>query len=402
LKEYFYTGKNADGEIQKGTIEAESEEGAAKYLNDHKIFPIRIVDKTKSGLNALAILNHVSSKEKVFFIRQLATTINAGLPVTQALVTLSSESGKGPLEVIIEQIVRDVSGGSTLSDAFAKYPKLFSSIDITLIRAGESSGSLDVVLSRLADSTENEYRIASKIRGAMIYPAFVMLLIAGVMIVMNYFVLPKMKELYSSFGSAKLPAITQGLMAVNQFSTQYWYILVIIIVMIIAAVRWYLSTTSGRFQYDRVKLIMPAFGKFFRSVYMGRFTRTLSGLIASGVSILDALRIVTDATGNTVIAAEIQKCIPKVKSGTPLSKPLKESPYFPPIVSQMVKIGEDTGEIDKMLTNLANYFEEDVSNFVSAITSVIEPFIIIVLGGVVGFILIAVMLPIYQFGGILQ
>jgi len=401
LKEYLYSGKNADGEVQKGSIEAESEEGAAKYLNDHHIFPIHIYEKNKSGLSRLAIFSHVSSKEKVFFIRQLATTINAGLPVSQALVTLSSESGKGALEDIITQIVRDVGGGSTLSDAFAKYPKVFSTIDITLIRAGESSGSLDVVLLRLADSTENEYKIASKIRGAMVYPIFVLVLIMGVLVVMNYYVLPKMKDLYASFNGAKLPAVTQGLMAVNQFSTQYWYIMIILLVGFVVAARWYLSTSIGRFQYDHFKLIVPAFGKFFRSVYMGRFTRTLAGLIGSGVSILDALRIVTNATGNVVIAEEIKKCIPKVKSGTPLSKPLKESPYFPPIVSQMVKIGEETGEIDKMLTNLAEYFEDDVSSFVSAITSVMEPFIIITLAVIVGFILIAVMLPIYQFGSVL-
>jgi len=400
LKEFFYSGKNHDGEIQKGSIEAENEEGAAKYLNDHNIYPIRISEKNKNTFG-LAILNHVSAKEKVFFIRQLSTTISAGLPVSQALVTLSEGSKKGPLQDIVTQIVRDVGGGSTLADAFGKYPKLFNVIDVTLIKAGESSGSLDAVLSRLADSTENEYRISSKIRGAMVYPAFVIVLIMGVLVVMNYFVLPKMKELYASFGKAKLPAVTQGLMTANEFTTKYWYIMIVLIIGLIVLFRWYLTTSAGRHQYDYFKLIMPGFGKFFQSVYMSRFTRTLAGLISSGVSILDALRIVTNATGNVVIADEIRKVIPKVKAGTPLSKPLKESPNFPPIVSQMVGIGEETGDIDKMLTNLANYFDDEVSSFVSAITSVIEPFIIITLAGIVGFILIAVMLPIYQFGSVL-
>ncbi len=396
MREYNYVAKTKDGDRIKGILEAESEDAAVKLLSQKDLFPVSIEAKQASSLS---IFGGVSAKDKVFLVRQLATILNAGLPVSQALATLSGQTTNKVVKNILEQVSRDVEAGSKLSVAFAQYPKLFNSIDITLISSGEASGTLDKVLTRLANNIENDFKIRRSVRNAMIYPAFILAVVVVIVIGMNWFVLPKMEGIYASFG-AKLPLVTQIMMNTSHFANTYWYIVLGFVIGMVLLVRWAISTPVGRYYLDNYYLTMPLLGKFFQNVYMGRFARTLSGLVGSGVSILDSLQITIDAVGNKVIADDIRDFVSKVKSGTPLSKPIKDNPHFPSIVGQMVAIGEQSGEMDGMLEKLAEYFEEEVDSFVKNLASIIEPVIIILLAVIIGFILIAVMLPIYRFGAI--
>jgi type IV pilus assembly protein PilC len=397
MREYNYVAKNEDGEKFKGTLEAESEEAAVKLLSAKDLFPVSIDRKQESSFS---LFGGVSPKDKVFLVRQLATILNAGLPISQALATLSNQTANATLKNILEQVARDVEGGTNLSTSFAQYPKLFTNIEITLIASGEASGTLDKVLVRLANNIENDFKMRRIIQNAMIYPAFILATIILVIVGMNIFVLPKMESIYASFNGAQLPAVTKVMMSVSHFANTYWYILFFVIVGLILLTRWAISTPVGRYYVDDMKLKMPTLGKFFQNVYMARFTRTLSGLVGSGVSILDSLKITIDSVGNKIIGDDIKIFADKVKAGIPLSTPVKENEHFPSIVGQMIAIGEQSGEMDAMLEKLAEYFEDEVDSFVKNISSVIEPIVILLLAFMIGFILIAVMLPIYRFGAI--
>lgn len=396
--EYTYVAKSKDGEIIKGEVEADSESAAGKLLTSRDLYPINIFVKEKSSFS---LLNRVSVKDKSFLIRQLATTINAGLPISQALNTLKEQLTNTKLKTVLEQVSRDVEGGAPLSTAFSRFPDIFSQIDVTLIAAGETSGTLDKVMLRLANSIENEYRVTRKIRSALAYPAFVLVVIVGVVIVMTVYVMPQMEGLYQSFG-AELPLMTRVALAISHGITRYALYILFVLGAIGVLISRYIKTDQGRLMWDRMKLSMPVFGQFMQKVYLARFARTLSGLIGSGVSLLDSLNIVAKAIGNKQYYNLIMDAARKVKGGVPLSTPLKAAKEFPPIVSQMVRVGEQTGEIDNMLTNLADYYEEEVDNFVKSMTSIIEPVVIVIMGVVVGFLLVAIMLPIYNLGSVIK
>jgi type IV pilus assembly protein PilC len=392
--EYTYVAKTKDGEIQKGTVEAENQSAAAKVLTNRDLFPIDVFVRDKSTFN---FFNKVSVKEKSFLIRQLATTINAGLPIAQALQTLREQITNKKLASILEQVSRDVEGGMPLSASFSRFPEAFTQIDVTLLAAGETSGTLDKVMLRLADTIENEYRVNQKIKSAFTYPSFILVVVVGVIAIMSIYVMPQMEGLYSSFGS-QLPLLTRITLGFTHGFTKYSPFLLIIAIAGFFGLRSYVSTENGRYVWDRFKLSVPIIGSFLRKVYLGRFSRTLSGLVGSGVSLLDSLGIVSRAIGNKIYYIEILEAAKKVKGGQPLSAPLKNNENFPPIVSQMVHVGEQTGEIDTMLSNLADYYEEEVNTFVKNMTSILEPVVIVIMGVVVGFLLVAIMLPIYQIG----
>lgn len=395
--EYTYVAKTKDGDIVKGAVEADSESAAGKVLTGRELYPINISVKEKSSFN---LLNRVSVKDKAFLIRQLATTINAGLPISQALNTLKEQIVNKKLKEVLEQVSRDVEGGMPLSTSFSRFPDVFSQIDVTLLAAGETSGTLDKVMIRLANTIENEYRIKRKIRSAMAYPSFIFVVIIGVIVIMTMYVMPQMEGLYASFG-AKLPLLTRIALGISHGVTRYGIFILLILGAIVALLNRYIQTENGRLNWDKLKLSTPIIGLFLQKVYLARFARTLSGLVGSGVSILDSLSIVAKAIGNKVYENLILEAAKKVKGGIPLSTPLKSNKEFPPIVSQMVRVGEQTGEIDNMLTNLADYYEEEVDNFVKSMTSIIEPVVIVIMAVIVGFLLVAIMLPIYSIGKVI-
>lgn len=398
MRDFFYTAKNKDGEVIKGQLEANDESSAAKLLTSKGLYPVAIVLKEK---NSFALFGRVSLKDKSFFFRQLSTTISAGLPITQALTIIKDQIANKSFREVVEQIIRDVEGGSQLSASMGKFPDIFAGVETTLVAAGETSGSLDKTLIRVADSIEGNYRITRKLRSALAYPGFILGVVAVVLVMMTVYVMPQMKGLYASF-NAKLPPLTASMLSFSDILQKYGIIFLLIIAGIVVGLRYAVKKTEkGRLTWDTLKLRIPVISKFLVQVYASRFARTMAGLLGSGVSITDSLAITSNAIGNVIYRDFLIKTTTKVKEGIPLSKPIKDGGLFPSIVPQMLLVGEQTGEIDNMLSRLADYFDEEVDNAVKSITSILEPFIIVVLGGAVGVMLIAIMLPIYSLGKIM-
>ncbi len=393
---FSYKAKNSDGEFVKGQIEAQNESAAAKVLSGKKLYPIEISMQQEAGLT---IFNRVSMKEKLLFTRQLSATLSAGLPITQALETIAEQTRAKALQQIIAKIVGDVEGGMSLSSSFSRFPQVFTRIDIALVESGEASGTLDKVLIRLADSIEKDYKMLKKVRSALAYPLFILGVVAIVVTLMTVYVMPQMEKLYKDFNS-DLPAITRSLLATSHFLANYGVFVIFAIVMAAVFLRFYLTTKPGRYIWDNVRLKLPILAPFLRSLYAARFSRTMAGLVGSGVSLLDSLNITASAVGNVVVAEAIYEAAKEVKGGKPLSKPLRDSGVFSPIVPQMVSVGEQTGEMDAMFSNLADYFDDEVDNFIRSITSILEPFIIVIMGSIVAVILVAVMMPVYNIGKI--
>ncbi len=392
--EYNYKAKTKDGDIQTGVVEAENESAAAKVLTSKDLFPILVTTRESHSFN---FLKNVPVKQKVVFVRQLATTITAGLPIAQAINMIKDQVSNENLKNILVQVGRDIEGGSSLSASLNRFPGTFSQVDITLIAAGETSGSLDKVLMRLADTTESDYQISRKMRSAFIYPGFVLAVVIGVVILMSVYVMPQMQGLFDSF-NAKLPLVTRIVIGTSNAINHYGLMLVAIIAAIVGAIYWYVRTPDGRFLKDRLVIKIPVIGGFLIKVYTSRLTHTLAGLVGSGVSLVDALAISSRAMGNKVYENSIKAASEKVKTGVALSAYVNHDHLFDAMVPQMIKVGEETGELDTMLTNLANYFDEEVDNFVKSLSSIIEPVLIVVMGVFVAIILVAIMLPIYSIG----
>jgi type IV pilus assembly protein PilC len=398
MRDFTYVAKTKDGEIARGSMEAQDETAAAKLLSSKGLYPVSISVKEKSSFT---FFNRVSMKDKSFFARQLATTISAGLPITQALTIIKDQITKKTFREVIEQIIRDVEGGMQLSSSMMRFGDIFSSVEVTLVSAGETSGTLDKSLIRMADSLESDYRINRKIRSALAYPMFILAIVGLVVVLMTLYVMPQMKGLYASF-NAQLPPLTQAMLSISDVLQKYGIVVLLLLVAIYFGLEyWIKRTDTGRYSWDMLKIKTPVINAFLMEVYASRFARTMSGLIGSGVSIIDSLNITSKAIGNVHYRDFLISAAEKVKGGIPLSTPLKQTELFPPIVSQMLLVGEQTGEIDNMLSRLADYFDEEVDNQVKSITSIIEPFIIVIMGGVVCLLLVAIMLPIYSLGKIL-
>jgi type IV pilus assembly protein PilC len=396
MKVFSYVGKNKDGELVNGEIEAENEMAASRVLTSRDVAPITISGEMPTSFN---FFNRVSLKEKVLIVRQLATMINAGLPIAQALKTIEMQNSKASIKKLLSQTTSDIEGGSQLSVAFSRFPEVFSQLDVTLIASGETSGSLDKALLRMADQLEKQQSLMRKVRGALVYPAFILVVVVAVVVVMIVYVMPQMDGLYQSFG-AKLPFLTRFFIAAGKVLGKIGPLVILALIGLSMYVYAAIKRPFGRKIWDNFKLHLYAINTLLVKMYMARFARTLSGLVSSGVPLLDSLNIVSKAIGNVVYQDIVVEAAEKVKSGIALSEALKENPEFPAVVPQMIAVGEKTGELDNMLSNLADYYEEEVDVAVKSISGLIEPIIIVVLGGTVAVILVAIMLPIYQIGKI--
>lgn len=400
MKEYTYKSRNINGEMVEGTIEAENKQSAANLLLSKKLTAVDIKEGSQKDLN-IPFLNKVRTKDKVFFVRQLATMTKAGLPISQALNTLNNQSTSAPVRKMIEQMTRDIEAGDSLSTAFSK-AKVFNHTDVSMITAGEASGKLDEVLEKMAQQSEKRYKTMKKIRGAFIYPSFLVVVVIAVLVLMLIYVLPQMEGLYQSFGAAKLPLPTRVLIGASNFLKHYYWLVLGVMVIVFFAFRMYVRTDSGRYLWHAVKLKIPLMGKFLQMSYVAIFTQTMSSLIASGVPILDALRIVSETMPNVIYRDAVIEVQDKVKQGKNLSSSLKENPLFPVMLAQMMGVGESTGEVDTMLQNLADYYSDEIDNWVKSFQSLMEPIIIVFMGVSVGGIMISVILPIYTLSSIIK
>lgn len=393
---FVYTARDTTtNKVIHSTVQAESERAAAKLLMAQGIMPLEIIEQSKNQNFVQRFMNRVSAKDRIIFTRQLATLINAGLPLAQSLHTLAEQTQSKQLKVVINDVITAVEGGSALSVAFSKHPEVFNEVYIALIAAGEVSGTLDQALERIADQQEKDAELLGKVRGAMIYPAIVLVVIIAVIGFMMFTVVPQIQRLYKDL-KRELPFTTAILVDVTNFLITYWWLVLIILVAIIYFTQRYFKTDAGREVLDTLKIRMPVFGSIFLKLYMARFTRTGQTLLATGVPMLEMLRISAQSVNNVVISKSIMRAAEKVKGGKALSLALKNDDNILPLVSQMISVGEQSGGIDKMMGKAAAYYENELDTTIRSISTAIEPILMVVLALMAGFMVGAILLPVYQ------
>jgi type IV pilus assembly protein PilC len=394
---FRYTARDpGTGQTIKAEVQADNEQSAATLIRKEGLVPIdiKLADRVSGGLLA-KFGQRIRIKDKVLFSRQLATLINAGLPLVQSLRTVAQQTTSKPLKVIINDVINDVEAGSTLAAAMAKHPKAFNQIYISLVSAGEASGTLDKALDRLALQQEKDADLISKIRGAMVYPLIVVAVMIGVLGFMIVKVLPQVQTLYAGLPGATLPLITRILLSISHLVIKFWWVLIIVIIFIaIFTTRW-ARTLTGRSVVDEAKMKLPPFGALFMKMYMARFSRTGTTLVASGVPLIQMLQITGEAVNNVHIQASIKKASEKVKGGKALSESLKGDPNFLALVPNMISIGEQSGSLEQMLGKTAEYYEKEVDDQIKSISTIIEPVLMVLLGVAAFTIVAAVLLPIY-------
>lgn len=394
MKRYNYRAKEKEtGKAVKGTIQAENEQIAGRLLIEQGYIPETVVEE---GTGLFGGKGRVTAKDRITFTRQLATLIGAGLPLATSLRTVANQTQAKAMKVIVEEILTNVESGRTLYDSFAQYPDVFNGVYLALIRAGETSGTLDLALKRLADQEEKDAAMMSKIKGALVYPAIILVVIIAVLAFMMIMVVPQVKNLYEDMGE-ELPGLTQFLVNISDFFGNFWW-LVVIVVGAIAAAIWYAvkKTPAGRKVADTFKIHVPIFGGLFRKLYVSRFARTAEMMLATGVPMLDSVKIAIEAVSNTVVEAEYNKSIEIIKGGKPLSEALKDREYMLPLVPQMASIGEESGKIDEMLGKAAQVYENELDEQINAISTMIEPILMVIMAGLIGVVVGGTLLPIYS------
>ncbi|MBR7119873.1 MAG: type II secretion system F family protein [Lentisphaeria bacterium] len=404
MPQYTYTAMNAQGKELKGKINAASEEAAIADLKAKGLFPTSIkaaaaavTTKKKKGGGFNVALGPVVVKKKdlTVFTRQLAILLDAGLPLIRSLRTLEKQSKNPALKIVVGQTADTVEGGATFAESLAQNPKSFDKLYLNMVRAGEASGAMEIILDRLASFMEKASRIAGKVKSAMIYPIVILSLATLTLIGMMIFIVPNFAKIFQDLLGPKepLPAITQGLIFVSNTLVSNWYFYVGGVVAIVVIYKIIVSFKYGKWGRDWVVYNMPIFGDLVSKTAISRFGRTLGTLMSSGVPVLGALAIVRETSGNEVVATAIQKVHDAVRDGDGISKPLGDTKIFPEMVISMVEVGEETGKLPEMLTKIADTYDEEVDNAVSALTSLIEPLMIVLLAGVVGTIVIALFMP---------
>lgn len=394
MQTFVYQARDLKGQLIKAEVEAGSVSEAAKLLKAKDLFPLDITPRKAANQLSLEAFNRISTKDKVLFTRQLATLVKAGLPLTQALHILQNQLDNPKMKRMVQKVSATVEGGSTLSKALSDYPSLFNTIYIAMVEAGEASGTLDETLIRLANQEEKNAAINSKIRSAFTYPVVVLAVLIGVMVLMVNLVIPQVAKMYQDLNHP-LPFLTNMLLGIAHTFNKFWYLFILVFIGIAYAIRVYLKSPDGRSKFDAFKLKMPIFSSLIKRLYMARFARTLGSLVATGVPVLQALGITAKAINNVHIEKAINEVAVKVKGGIAMSQPIIENPMFLPLVGQMIGVGEQTGTIGDSLNKVAAYYEDEVDEAVKNISTLIEPATMVVLGGMVAFLIAAVLLPIY-------
>ena len=394
MKRYNYKAREKEtGKIVKGSVQAETESIAGRLLIEQGFIPQTV---TEEGTGFFSGQSKVRTKDRIMFTRQLSTLIGAGLPLAISLRTVAEQTENKAMKSIVEEILASVESGKTLFDSFSQYPDLFNGVYLALIKAGEVSGTLDLALKRLADQEEKDAAMMSKIRGALVYPGIILVVIIAVLAFMMIMVVPQVKGLYEDMGE-ELPALTQFLVNISDFFGNFWWLALIIVVAIGGGV-WYAvkKTTVGRQIADSFKIHVPIFGGLFRKLYVSRFARTAEMMLATGVPMLDSVKIAVDATNNTIIEQEFSKALEPIKGGKPLSESLKDRVYMLPLVPQMASIGEESGKIDEMLGKAAQVYENELDEQINSISTMIEPILMVIMAGLIGVVIGGTLLPIYS------
>ncbi|MDR3554964.1 MAG: type II secretion system F family protein [Syntrophobacteraceae bacterium] len=393
---YLWAGKDRSGKKQKGEIEADNLP-LARQMVVKKGVVIRTIKLKPKDLMAYfpAIGGKVKDKDKVIFVRQFSTMIDAGLPLVQCLDILQDQQENATFKRVIKQIKKSVEEGSTLSDAIKAHPKVFDNLFHNLVAAGEIGGILDVILNRLAAYIEKMASLKKKVKSALTYPAIVVSIAVIVVTVILIFVIPVFTKLFTDAG-VKLPTMTLLVMNASDFTKHYIHWMILGIILLVIGIRRIRRTPKGRYVFDQMALRAPVFGILLKKIAVARFTRTLGTMLSSGVPILDGLEVVAATAGNSVVEKAIRDARTSISEGRPVAEPLAETHVFPPMVTQMIAVGEATGALDNMLGKIADFYDEEVDTAVGSLTSMLEPLLILFLGVTIGFLLVAMYLPIFQ------
>jgi type IV pilus assembly protein PilC len=393
---YVWAGKTKKGRSLKGELEAADERIARIQLKKRSIEVKKLKQKPKDLFENISFMQpKVTNKDLVIFTRQFSTMIDAGLPLVQGLNILGEQTENKTFRNMLKQITKDVEGGSTLADALSKHSKVFDSLFVNLVAAGEVGGILDTILQRLAAYIEKAEKLKSQIKGAMTYPIVVVGIAVIVISVIMIFVIPVFQDMFSSFGKA-LPVPTQVVVAMSDFSKGNIHYMIGGLIVFVWALRRYRRTVSGKRNIDSILLKLPIFGELIKKVAVARFTRTLGTMVSSGVPILDALEITAKTAGNVIVEEVIFDARSSIAEGQTIAEPLSETDIFPGMVTQMISVGESTGALDAMLEKIADFYDDEVDATVSAMTSMLEPLLMLFLGGSIGGLVVAMYLPIFQ------
>jgi type IV pilus assembly protein PilC len=402
MEVFAWEGRSRKGTIEKGEMEASNEAAVRTALRRQQILATKIAPKPKDILKGIKLpwKNRVTEKGIVVFTRQFATMIDAGLPLVQCLEILSSQQDNAFFKEILLRVKGDVEGGSTFADALRKHPTVFNDLYCNLVAAGEAGGILDTILNRLAQYIEKTMNLKKKVKGAMVYPAAVLvvaLLVIGSMLI---FVIPVFQKMFADMGGT-LPGFTQLVINISEILRGYWWAFGIFFLGLFFGFRYYYQTEKGRERIDDYLLQVPIFGALIKKVAIAKFTRTLSTMLSSGVPILEGLEIVARTSGNKTIEKAIMKTRASIGEGKTVAEPLATSGIFPPMVVQMISVGESTGALDSMLSKIADFYDDEVDAAVAALTSLLEPILMVFLGTTIGALVIAMYLPIFKMASIL-
>jgi type IV pilus assembly protein PilC len=391
---FEYTARNPSGQIQKGQLDVASKDDVNAYLRKNRLILVSVREAPKA-INISLGGQRVKTRDIVIFTRQFATMINAGLPLVQSLNILAQQTENKTLAAVTKAVVYDVESGNTLADAFSKHPKAFTDLYVNMVAAGEAGGILDTILLRLATFLEKNDALMRKVKGAMVYPGVIITVAGAAIAILLIFVIPTFESMFSSAG-LELPLPTRVVIGMSSFLIGYWWAILLGIGGIIFAIRSYYSTPAGRLQIDGAMLKAPVLGDVLRKSAVSRFTRTLGTLVSSGVSILEGLEITAKTAGNRVIHDAVMESRQSIAGGETIAAPLEKSKVFPPMVISMIAVGEQTGGLDEMLSKIADFYDEEVDVAVSALLSLMEPAMIVILGVIVGGMVIAMYLPIFD------
>lgn len=395
MRTFIYRAKNDKGQIVTGTVKAADSLGAEKILTSHNLVATDISQNQLSSFMSLGFGKKITTKEKALFARQLSTMISAGLTLPKAVKIISAQTKKPALHEIFVEVYRALEEGQNFSGALSKHPDVFDQVFVSIISAGEATGKLDTVLKQLAEQLENDDNFSGKVRGALYYPAFILVALVAIGTYMLIVVIPQLKVVFDQMG-AKLPIATRALLAISAFVQTRWWVLLIVVVAIIFFTRFWIKSPSGSEEWDLVKIKAPGYKKLSQGIYMYRFTRIMAMLIGTGVPLLDALKVGSSVMNNKIYEKSINNLAKQAEKGVPLSVQMVKDPYFPSLIGQMVSVGEETGRLDQVLDKVADYYEQETEQAIKTISTLIEPIVIVLMGCAVAFLVFAVLVPIYN------
>ncbi|MEI8143186.1 MAG: type II secretion system F family protein [Candidatus Berkelbacteria bacterium] len=398
MTKFLYKAKNEQGEIVTGSVSAENQSLAESVLIRHNLVPVNMMLEHKILKVDNWFKPTVSVKEKAVFSRQLATMLSSGISLTKAISMLAAQAAKPYLKSIFLEVYKDLEEGFNLSGALAKHPDVFDRLYISIVASGESTGKLDVVLDQLSKKLEADHNFMSKVRGALYYPAFILIVMLLIGTYMMASVVPKLATVFEQSGKA-LPISTQILLAMSGFMASYWWVVILGLLVIFLLVRFWLSSESGARWWNRFELEMPGLRQMTENVAMTRFSRVMAMLIEAGVPLLDALKIGATIMNNVIYEEAIVLASQQVEKGVPLSVQMSKDPVFPVLLSQMMSVGEETGELGKILDKVAIYYEENSEENIKIISTLVEPVVLVIIGAAVAFLVFSILLPIYSIAG---